>query len=132
MSVNPPKKLPTAINEPQELEDQIRLRAQELYEARGREDGQALDDWLRAEAEITGKKVKNRRLMIQAQSDNGSGSPEPFFVLPRPYHHFNRQLEFGGVRSRTGLTSCLTNAAIPTGDGQFRLLQRRLRRSKCR
>jgi hypothetical protein len=35
------------------LEEEIRRRAYELYEARSREDGQALDDWLRAEAEIS-------------------------------------------------------------------------------
>ena len=50
------KKQPTSVtSDQQELEHQIRLRAQELYEARGREDGHELDDWLRAEAEITGK-----------------------------------------------------------------------------
>jgi hypothetical protein len=59
MDANPPKKSPaTATNEPQELEHQIRLRAQELYEARGREDGHELEDWLRAEQEITEKKVR--------------------------------------------------------------------------
>jgi hypothetical protein len=44
-------------SEPQEvdLEHQIRLRAHELYEARGREDGHELDDWLRAEEEVTKK-----------------------------------------------------------------------------
>ena len=53
------KKQPTSVtSDQQELEDQIRLRAQELYEARGREDGHELDDWLRAEAEITQKKVR--------------------------------------------------------------------------
>jgi len=53
------KKQPTSVtSEPQELEHQIRLRAQELYEARGREDGHELDDWLRAEEEITGKKSR--------------------------------------------------------------------------
>jgi hypothetical protein len=58
MSENPPKKQPaTVTNDAQELEHQIRLRAQELYEARGREDGHALDDWLRAEAEIMQKKA---------------------------------------------------------------------------
>jgi hypothetical protein len=36
---------------------QIRLRAYELYEERGREDGHELDDWLRAEAEIMQKKA---------------------------------------------------------------------------
>jgi len=52
------KKQPTSVtSEPQELEHQIRLRAQELYEARGREDGHELDDWLRAEEEITQKKA---------------------------------------------------------------------------
>ena len=59
MHENPSKKPPaTVMSEPQELEHEIRLRAQELYEARGREDGHALDDWLRAEAEITQKKVR--------------------------------------------------------------------------
>jgi hypothetical protein len=33
-------------------QDQIALRAYELYEARGRSDGSALDDWLRAEQEF--------------------------------------------------------------------------------
>jgi hypothetical protein len=41
-----------------ELEEQIRLRAHELYEARGREDGHELEDWLRAEEEIVGKKFR--------------------------------------------------------------------------
>jgi hypothetical protein len=36
-----------------ELEDRTRLRAYELYEERGRVPGHALDDWLRAEAELT-------------------------------------------------------------------------------
>lgn len=45
---DPPRKTPV----PAALEDQIRLRAYELYEARGRQDGHGLDDWLRAEAEI--------------------------------------------------------------------------------
>jgi hypothetical protein len=60
MNANPPKKLPaTATSEPQEveLEHEIRLRAQELYEARGREDGHEVEDWLRAEAEIMQKKA---------------------------------------------------------------------------
>ncbi|MGH9617866.1 MAG: DUF2934 domain-containing protein [Acidobacteriaceae bacterium] len=36
------------------LEDRIRVRAYELYEHRGKSPGGALDDWLRAEAELTG------------------------------------------------------------------------------
>jgi Protein of unknown function (DUF2934) len=34
------------------LEDRIRLRAYELYEQRGKAPGYAIDDWLRAEAEL--------------------------------------------------------------------------------
>jgi hypothetical protein len=59
MSTNPPRKPPTAINEPPELEDQIRLRAYELYEARGQEDGHELEDWYRAKEEITSKKFRS-------------------------------------------------------------------------
>ena len=38
-----------------ELEEQIRRRAYEFYEQRGRQEGRELDDWLQAEAELTGK-----------------------------------------------------------------------------
>jgi hypothetical protein len=61
MNANPPKKSPTSVtSKPQdlELEDQIRVRAYELYEARGQEDGHAEEDWLRAEEEITHKKAR--------------------------------------------------------------------------
>ena len=39
------------------LDEHIRLRAYELYEQRGRQDGHALDDWLQAEAEVAKKIV---------------------------------------------------------------------------
>ena len=39
-----------------ELEHRIRLRAYELYEKRGKDDGHALNDWLKAEAELTQRK----------------------------------------------------------------------------
>jgi hypothetical protein len=42
----------------QNLEEEIRCRAHELYEERGREDGHDVDDWLRAEAEITATNAK--------------------------------------------------------------------------
>ena len=49
----------TLATEPsQSLEEEIRRRAYQLYEERGREDGHDLDDWLRAEAEITGTGVR--------------------------------------------------------------------------
>lgn len=44
--------------EPQNLEEQIRRRAYELYEAQGRQDGHDLDDWLRAEEQVTQKKAR--------------------------------------------------------------------------
>jgi hypothetical protein len=36
-----------------ELQDQIRARAYQLYEQRGRDDAHRLDDWLQAEAELS-------------------------------------------------------------------------------
>jgi hypothetical protein len=38
-----------------ELQEQIRRRAYELYEQRGRDDGHELDDWLQAESEAQPK-----------------------------------------------------------------------------
>ena len=39
-------------------EQEIRRRAYALYEQRGREDGHHIDDWLRAEAELTAQPMK--------------------------------------------------------------------------
>jgi DUF2934 family protein len=39
-----------------ELEEQIRRRAYDFYEQRGRQEGRELDDWLQAEAELAGTK----------------------------------------------------------------------------
>ncbi len=43
--------------EPQTLDrdERVRRRAYALYEERGRMDGHDVDDWLRAETEISGK-----------------------------------------------------------------------------
>jgi len=41
-----------------ELEQRIRLRAYELFEQRGRQDGHAWDDWLQAESEVTHHRMK--------------------------------------------------------------------------
>ncbi len=38
------------------LEEEIRRRAYELYELRGREDGFAEEDWARAEREVLGRR----------------------------------------------------------------------------
>lgn len=40
-----------------EVLQKIRLRAYELYEQRGREDGQDVEDWLKAESEVIAKRV---------------------------------------------------------------------------
>lgn len=42
-----------------ELHDQIRLRAYELYEQRGSNDGHEVSDWLQAESEVAQKRVAN-------------------------------------------------------------------------
>jgi hypothetical protein len=45
-----------------ELQEQVRHRAHELYEQRGRVDGLASDDWFQAEAEIPGtQKQRNAK-----------------------------------------------------------------------
>jgi len=41
-------------------EEAIRVRAHQLYEERGYEDGHDLDDWLQAETELAGKKPASR------------------------------------------------------------------------
>ena len=61
------KKPPTTARSVRQERRQIRLRAYELYEARGREDGHELEDWLRAEEEITQKAEEgthHRRLTV--------------------------------------------------------------------
>jgi len=52
------KPLTAAASDSQELDRQIRQRAYELYAQRGGGEGRELDDWLRAEEEIRGKKVR--------------------------------------------------------------------------
>jgi len=47
---------PQVTREVQDLTEQIRQRAYELYELRGRGEGQELDDWLLAESQLTQKR----------------------------------------------------------------------------
>ncbi len=58
MRRDPIKKQPANVATDPNLEEQIRRRAYALYEECGREGGHDLDDWLRAEAELTAKAVK--------------------------------------------------------------------------
>lgn len=53
---NPDKTI--SLPHPHRVEDQIRRRAYELYEARGGEDGHEVEDWLKAEEEITTRKTR--------------------------------------------------------------------------
>jgi Protein of unknown function (DUF2934) len=62
MTAHASRKAPTSVqheNPVPSVEDEIRRRAYELYEQRGREDGRDQEDWLRAEEEI--KQARNRR-----------------------------------------------------------------------
>jgi len=52
------KRAQTIRKEPENTEETIRTRAYELYEERGREGGHELDDWLRAEEEVTQQKTR--------------------------------------------------------------------------
>ena len=58
MPKDPTKTQPAEVATDPSLEEKIRQRAYGLYEARGREDGHDIDDWLRAEAELTAKTAK--------------------------------------------------------------------------
>ncbi len=57
-STSDPTPIDTGLRKP-ELEEQIRHRAYSFYEQRGRQEGHDLDDWLQAEAELTGRKAKS-------------------------------------------------------------------------
>jgi Protein of unknown function (DUF2934) len=43
---------------PVDIQEQVRRRAYELYEQRGREEGRDLDDWLQAESELIQRRTK--------------------------------------------------------------------------
>ena len=56
-SSQPPAKRPMPVSASSgSLEEEIRRRAYELYELRGREDGFAEEDWARAEREVLGRR----------------------------------------------------------------------------
>ncbi len=54
-------------------EEYIRLRAYQLYEQRGRQDGHDLEDWLEAEAEIFGRKPANSEQHEQNEKERAIG-----------------------------------------------------------
>ncbi len=55
-------------------EDLIRERAYQLYEGRGCENGHDLDDWLRAEAEVMGKKSSESASGYEAAAMSASAA----------------------------------------------------------
>ena len=58
MANEPARKPTTRVgDESRNPEDEIRRRAYELFEARGREEGHQLEDWLRAQEEVTRRQV---------------------------------------------------------------------------
>ena len=50
MSADLPKMSPNSV----QAQDRIALRAYELYEQRGRQEGRALEDWVEAERQLVG------------------------------------------------------------------------------
>jgi hypothetical protein len=48
------------VSRPAGLEERIRCRAYQLYEEHGKKSGQALNDWLAAEAEILSHQVRRK------------------------------------------------------------------------
>jgi hypothetical protein len=52
-STSDPTPIDTGLRTP-DLKEKIRARAYEIYEQRGRDEGHHIDDWLQAEAEVTG------------------------------------------------------------------------------
>jgi hypothetical protein len=51
-------------------EEYIRLRAYQLYEQRGRENGHDVEDWLQAEAEIFGRRSSASADKKEKQSED--------------------------------------------------------------
>ena len=47
-------KLQSPVDSSEQVQEKIRKRAHELYELRGSEHGLDLDDWLKAESEVSG------------------------------------------------------------------------------
>jgi hypothetical protein len=52
LSTKPNPKVTQTTKPTRELQQQIRCRAYEIFEQRGREEGHDKDDWLQAESEI--------------------------------------------------------------------------------
>lgn len=61
------------------VERKVRSRAKQLYETRGQEEGQALQDWFQAESEVLGNSILAplyRRMRTNNQEALADKSPE--------------------------------------------------------
>ena len=74
------------------LEEAIARRARELYELRGRVEGHDLEDWLQAEAEMTGKIAK------QEKPSDDTRRAEQIVQPPAPAAPVNRKPAFFNVK----------------------------------
>jgi uncharacterized protein YegP (UPF0339 family) len=54
-------------------QEQVRRRAYEIYEQRGREDGHKLDDWLQAESEIVPQFTRRKTMAAKFDLKQGDG-----------------------------------------------------------
>jgi hypothetical protein len=77
------------MNRQDTLEEAIRVRAYQLYQARGSEDGHDQDDWLAAEAEImalySAPSVPSSAVGLgEAQASADPAAPEPMLVSAVP------------------------------------------------
>jgi hypothetical protein len=57
------------------VERKVRSRAQQLYETRGQAEGQELQDWFQAEAEVLDNSIL--ALLYRRMKSEGQSSPEP-------------------------------------------------------
>jgi hypothetical protein len=60
------------------VERKVRSRAKQLYETRGQQDGQELQDWFQAESEVLDKNVVAplyRRLRTESQDERENARP---------------------------------------------------------
>jgi len=57
------------------VERKVRSRAQQLYDQRGKGEGQALEDWVKAESEVVGKSIL-APLYHRMRTEN-QDAPEP-------------------------------------------------------
>jgi hypothetical protein len=59
------------------MEEEVRLRAYELYQARGGAEGSELDDWVRAEKEVRGRHAGDSSQRLSDGFDDVVGRAEP-------------------------------------------------------